>query len=372
MASLIPALPLLAGPFDASYSSLQWLVSGYLLGLGLFQPIQGWLCDRCGRRPVLLGGFSLFAVASILASLATSLPLLIMARLLQAAGVSVATVVSRAIVRDRYEPEQAAVALAFITAVMGLSPVIAPLAGGALADLTGWRGVFWMHALVAIALLIWMSIELAESRPADTWVPPLRRLFTSFAGLLRQPAFRAYTAIYMLVSAGTFAFIPVGADLFRRLFGLQATQFGALWASLAVAYVAGAATAGTLARRTAASTVLRIGSVLQLLAAAMFVAAALLPQPSLPAFVAALAVLLFSNSLISPMALAGAASASPQQAGTAAGLSSSIAMLGSMCCTALTGIVYDGTALPSAVLLAVLAIAAAAVLLRTARVKTAR
>lgn len=108
MASVVPILPSLERALGSDYASLQFVVSAYLLGLGLFQPVQGVLCDRFGRRPVLLCGFAVFAVASLLASLAPSLALLVPARFLQAMGVSVATVVSRAIVRDSYAPEPAA------------------------------------------------------------------------------------------------------------------------------------------------------------------------------------------------------------------------------------------------------------------------
>jgi DHA1 family bicyclomycin/chloramphenicol resistance-like MFS transporter len=101
---------------------------------------------------VLLGGFTLFLASSLLASLATSLLQLVLARFLQAVGVSVATVVTRAIVRDSFEPEPAAVALSFITAVMGVAPVIAPVFGGLATEAVGWRGIFWLHA--AMALLV--------------------------------------------------------------------------------------------------------------------------------------------------------------------------------------------------------------------------
>ena len=80
MASVVPALPSLGRALDADYANLQFVVSAYLGGLALFQPLQGLLSDRFGRRPVLLGGFTLFALASLLASIETSLPGLVFAR----------------------------------------------------------------------------------------------------------------------------------------------------------------------------------------------------------------------------------------------------------------------------------------------------
>lgn len=357
MASIVPMLPSLERALSTDFATLQFVVSAYLLGLGLFQPVQGVLCDRYGRRPVLLGGFLVFLVASLLASLAPSLPWLVLARFLQAMGVSVATVVSRAIVRDSYAPEPAAIAYSFITAVMGVSPVIAPLAGGVVSGLWGWRAVFWMHAAMAGCLLLLMYTQLRETRPATLQPMPIGQLVRAFGTLVRERRFLGYSLTYSFISGGSFVFVTIGAALFEKLFGLSSTAFGAIWASLAGAYVLGAASAGTLARRYGTRRVAKFGTWVNLVAAAAFCVAAALPQPLLPAFVFALALQTLANGLVSPLALAGAVGDHPAFAGVAAGLSSSIAMLVSMACAILTGALYDGTAGTTAVPLTLACIA---------------
>lgn len=349
MASVVPMLPSLERALETDFATLQFVVSAYLLGLGLFQPIQGVLCDRFGRRPVLLGGFTVFLVASLLASIAPSLPLLVMARWMQAMGVSVATVVTRAIVRDSYEPEPAAIALAFITAVMGFAPVIAPVVGGLVSGAWGWRAVFWMHATMAGLLLVLMFLQLRETRPPGTRPTPIGELLKGFGVLLRERRFVGYSLTYSFVSGASFVFVTIGAALFERLFGLTGARFGTMWSGLAFAYVVGAASAGALSRRYGTRRVARFGVTLNLAAALMFGAAALWPTPVLSAFVAALAVQCLANGLVSPLALAGAVGDHPSLAGVAAGLSSSIAMLISMGCAILTGALYDGRALTTAV-----------------------
>ncbi len=352
MSSVVPILPMLGGALQADFASLQFVVSAYLLGLALFQPLQGLLCDRFGRRPVILGGFAVFLAASLLASVTQSLPALIAARLLQSMGASVATIVPRAIVRDSLAPEPAAVAMAFISAVMGLSPVIAPLVGAGAAATLGWRAVFWLHAAAAAALLVLLAWKLRESRPPQTGAMNLRQLSGGFAVLLRDRSFLSNSLVYSFISSASFVFITIGADLFQRLYDMPVTRFGVLWALLALGYAAGSAAAGGLSRRFGSRPVMRRGLHIGLIAAAMMLVAAFSPAPPLWAFVSGLTVLVFAAGLVSPLALAGCIVGHPERAGVAAGLSSSIAMLSSMAFAIVTGVVYDGDPGPASVLLA--------------------
>lgn len=353
MASVVPALPLLSRELQADFSTVQFVVSSYLLGLGLFQPIQGLLCDRFGRRPVLLAGFGLFLVASLIASLATHIAMLVAARFLQAMGVSVATVVTRAIVRDSFEPGPAATALSFITAVMGVAPVVAPFVGGLASDALGWRGIFWLHAAVAACVWLLLATQLRETRPAGTQAITIGELLRGASVLLRQRSFLGHTLTYSAVSAAGFIFITVGADLYGRLFGLASSQFGALWSGLAVSYVVGAMSAGYLSRRLGSRRTTQAGIGCNFLATGLFAVAAFALAPNLWLFSGSLGLLMVANGVISPLALAGAVDDHPALAGVAAGLSSAVAMLLSMVSAIATGVLYDGTARPCALLMIV-------------------
>ena len=120
---------------------------------------------------------------------------------------------------------------------MGISPVVAPLAGGVVSGLWGWRAVFWMHAAMAGCLLLLMYTQLRETRPASLKPMPINELVRAFGTLVRERRFVGFSLTYSFISGASFVFVTIGAALFEKLFGLSATAFGAIWASLAGAYV---------------------------------------------------------------------------------------------------------------------------------------
>ena len=351
MASVVPALPSLGRTLGVDSSQQQFLVSSYLLGLGVFQPMQGLLCDRFGRRPVLLAGFAVFIGGSLAAARTHSLLALCAARVLQSLGVSVATVVSRAIVRDTHEGEAAGTALSFISAVMGIAPIIAPLAGGVIVDAAGWQAVFLMHAFIGSALLLWMTLGLRETRPTSTRAMNMRQLLQGFGVLLRERRFLAFALTYGFLSGGSFIFITVGADIFARQFGMSAARFGLFWATLAASYTVGAASSGWASRRVSAERVVKIGARLSVVGALAILGTGLLSSPSLAAWGTALSLFIFACGLTSPLALASAVSQHAELAGVASGLSSALAMLLSMVCAVAAGVVYHGDPTPNDVLI---------------------
>ena len=148
---MVPLVPMLSMSMAHSVSELQYLFSIYVIGLAVSQPIFGLITDRIGRRTVLLSGFGVFVLSSILLMFADTLAMMILLRFLQAVGVGVGTVVARGIIRDHLPPDEALKAFALLTAAMGFTPVIAPVVGGFLAPLLGLKSVFLLLATAAIS-----------------------------------------------------------------------------------------------------------------------------------------------------------------------------------------------------------------------------
>ena len=165
----VPALPEAARDLGASVGGMQMTVSVYIMGLAVGQLAYGPLSDRFGRRPVLMAGLTLYALAGLAAAFAPDVHSLIVARLLQALGGCAGLVIGRAIVRDTALPQEAARRLAMMNLMVAIGPGAAPLVGGALASSLGWRSIFFALALLGIVNLLFSWRLLPESKaPAST------------------------------------------------------------------------------------------------------------------------------------------------------------------------------------------------------------
>ena len=216
MAILVPNLDLIGRVYDATPAVTQFLVTAYTLGLALAQPVQGVLTDRFGRRPVMITGVAFFVASSLFCAFAQSLTGLIAGRFAQALGISVGTVVSRAIVRDLCDAEGTARALSVIAAALGIAPVVAPVLGGVLGAELGWRWSFVATAIMGASVLIAIALRLPETlSPSDRKPASMNSYRSDFAILLRSRSFLGFTLVYGFVSSAFFVFLAVGGDHFR-------------------------------------------------------------------------------------------------------------------------------------------------------------
>ncbi|MFM7432082.1 MAG: MFS transporter, partial [Gammaproteobacteria bacterium] len=139
---LISALPAIRAEFGASTAATQAVISVFLFTFAAGIPLAGPLSDRYGRRPLVLGGLAIFFIGSLLAYLAPTLELVVIARAIQAAGCAAATTVSRAALGDIYPDWRLARALANLTLVMMIGTSVSPYLGGLITETSGWHAPF--------------------------------------------------------------------------------------------------------------------------------------------------------------------------------------------------------------------------------------
>lgn len=353
MTMILPALPYISERFDADYALVQLVVSGYLLGVALAQPVSGFLCDRFGRRPVIISGFAIFVLASIGCALATSLPELVAFRVLQAVGASAGPVASRAIVRDTYTAEMGANALSWITVGLGVAPILGPMVGGWLLSVAGLHAVFLLSAGIGTVLLVAVTANLKESRSATDRAPRLGEMLGNYGRLLRSRPFIGHTLLFGFIQGSFFAFLAVGAAVFETSFGVGPTVFGIVWGGMAIAYVFGALLGGRLSISTLSASVLPTGVFLTfaggLLMLLLVVTLGVTPATVLLPLVG----LMLITGALTPIVMNGAVEHHPDIAGTSAGLSNALGLVVGNLFVITSGILYTGNFLPVAVLIAI-------------------
>jgi len=244
----LPALPAIATDLGASPGAVQLTLPAFFIGLAISQLSFGSFADHFGRRPPLLCGLSLFAVASVGCALSHSATSLTLWRVLQSLGVGSASVIPRAVVRDRFDVPHTARAMSLLGLITGLGPIVSPQLGGLLLTIANWRFLFWLlttYALCCMGIAFW---TLEESRPAHTGTAVGPKLWLS---LITDRRFLRYSLPANLIQASVFAYIAGAPFVFIDLLHLSPQRF---------AWVFGINAIGLLAAgRINAQLVTRIG-----------------------------------------------------------------------------------------------------------------
>jgi len=158
------ALPTMARDFHVPTSSIEWVVTGYLLSLAVFIPASGWIGDRVGTKRVFLVALAVFTAASALCGLAPSLGVLVACRFLQGMGGGMLAPVGTAMLFRAFPPEQRARAASILIVPTVVAPAAGPVIGGLLVDTLSWRWVFYVNLPIGVAAFILGAVYLNEHR----------------------------------------------------------------------------------------------------------------------------------------------------------------------------------------------------------------
>ena len=352
MAIVIPTLESFAQLYQAPYSTVQFIISAYLLGLASSMPLVGFLSDKIGRRPVLISGLILFVIASIFCSTTDSLNSLIFWRVIQGIGASVGSVMARAMIRDVSNASETARSLSRVTAIMGISPMIAPVIGGIGYQIFGNpNGIFIITAAIGILVLTAILLLLPETRNAALVESTSKEPWSDkYRYLLGSKVFVGSSLIYAFTTGAFFAILAVASTVFYNDLGIDSAGFGFIWSGLTILYTVSAFMAGTLSSKYGLMKVLLFGVLLNVIAGLLFYSLVKVFDVTLISVIVPLVIMFFAHGYIVPMSLAQAVSARPEIAGSSSGLSSAIGLVIGGMFSVLSGLVFDGRLLPIALI----------------------
>ena len=348
MHMFVPALPLAALDLDASPGAMQLTISVYIFGLAVGQLVYGPFSDRFGRRPVLMVGLCLYTLAGLASALAPSVDFLIVARLFQALGGCAGLVLGRAMVRDGAEPAAAARRLALMNLMVTLGPGLAPLVGGALANLTGWRSIFYILCGLGVTNLLfaWRMLPETSGGAGQT----AASVFRAYRGLFASATFLGYSIIGGCVTTAMFAFVSAAPFIFVNQLGRPPTEVGVYIAVTVGGVWLGSLAASRLAGRVPMDRMLVAASRVCVLGALVFLGAVLAGHLSLPVVMGSMLVFTFGAGIAAPAALTEAIGVNPHAVGSASGVYGFIQMAVGAICTSLASLGSNPALAASAVL----------------------
>ncbi len=361
----LPSLPAIGADLKASASATQSTVAAFLAGMAIGQLFYGPASDRTGRRAPILLGVVIFAAASVACALATSVEMLLAARFVQALGACAGGVVSRAVVRDRFDHTETARMLSLMMLIMGLAPILAPILGGLLLTFGGWRLNFWFMAAFGAAVGLAAFLRLRESRTEATAQQAARENpLQSYLALLRQRRLLGYALAGALNGATLFAYISSAPGLLMGVYGYSPQVFPWLFGLNALAVIGSGQVNRLVLRRLTPDQVLGRASLVALFLALLLALAAGTGVGERWTVLPLLFLLLSSYGFMQGNTMAGALSVDPVRAGSTSALLGAASFAAGALAAAVSGAFHDASARPMAFTM-LLALAGSALALRT-------
>lgn len=263
----LPAFPLLEQEFQTTAAMIQLTLTGTMLGFALGQLVVGPLSDKVGRRLPLISVTALHVLASVAAALAPNLVLLGVARVLMGVGAAAGGVVAMAIVRDLFGGRRLVIMLSRLALVSGVAPVVAPLIGSWLLTVMSWPGIFVVLAAYGLVMLVSVSLFVPETLPKERrsdgeGASALQR----YRSVLTDRVFIGVLIIGGMTFSGLFSYLSASSFLFQQTHGLDAQQYGLLFAANSLGLVIGVQTSSRLAARFGPQWVLAFSTAMLLVA----------------------------------------------------------------------------------------------------------
>jgi DHA1 family bicyclomycin/chloramphenicol resistance-like MFS transporter len=352
----LPAMPSMAEQLGADAGKVEYTISGFLIGFSLGQLLWGAISDKYGRRVPVAIGLVLFVIGSAGCAMSQSVEAMIAWRILQALGACAGVVLSRAMVRDLYEGPRAAQMLSTLIAVMAIAPLLAPIIGGQIDALAGWRAIFW--TLVVLGLLALAGLlSLPETLPSERRrTDPLIGAFRRYANLLGHRKIIGYAGAGAFFYSGMYAYIAGTPFAFITYHHVPAEYYGLLFGAGIIGIVITNLINARLVHHFGMDRILMAGTLIAMLAGLVLAVNAYSDIGGLWGLFLPLLVFVSVTGFVVANSIAGAMADYPEQAGSVSALVGAIQYGSGIAGSGLVGVFADGTPWPLGWVIAVMSI----------------
>lgn len=355
----LPAFPTMAAELATDATSIQLTLTAFLIGIAAGQLVFGPLSDRVGRVKPLVIGSVLCVVASVAAAAAPTIEILVGARLVQGLAGAAGMVIGRAVISDLSRGTSAARAFSLMMLVGGIAPVLAPLLGSMLVGPVGWRGLLWIVAVLALAMLVGVLAVVRETHPAARRAEMREQRARTGSGAreLRSRDYLGNTLAFGFAFAVMMAYISASPFVYQVMMGLSEVQYGLAFGANALGLALVSGISARLAATRSVPGLLGLGLTLVLLSAVAVLVLALSPAPAgwlaLPLFTS-----VASLGLVLGNATALALAAARHTAGTASAVLGALQFALAGLVSPLVSLGGEDTAVPLAGIMTALAVIA--------------
>ncbi len=317
----IPAFSGIAQSIGATPAEMQQTLSAYLFGFAFMNLFHGALSDSFGRRPVVLCGLAMFTLASAGCALSQSIGQLVAFRALQGLSTGAGIVVSRAVIRDMFPPDQAQRVMSQVTIYFGVAPAIAPIVGGWLFVHLGWHSIFWFLTLVGVVLWVANFRLLPESLPPAQRQPfHMQHLLRGYWELCSSPRFLLLALASGVPFNGMFLYVLSAPAFLGEHLALAPTQFFWFFILTISGIMGGAWLSGRLAGRIAPKRQIRDGFLIMLATSVVNLGANLLMPAHVSWALFPIALFAFGWALMVPVVTLLVLDLHPERRGMASSL----------------------------------------------------
>ncbi|MBT0719909.1 Bcr/CflA family multidrug efflux MFS transporter [Rosenbergiella collisarenosi] len=345
----LPAMPMMSASL---HGNTELTITGFLIGFCLAQLVWGPISDRYGRRLPLLIGMTLFIVGSIGCALSQTIAEIVFWRVFQAIGACTGPMLARAMIRDLFSRTRAAQMLSTLIVVMAIAPIAGPIIGGQLILFTSWHAIFWLLAIIGIAMWValrWLPETLA---PEQRIHASLCQVFRNYYDLLKQRQFMRFTLALTFYYVSAYTFITASPFVYINYFHVSAQHFGYYFAVNIVGVMGMSILNRRLVHRFALEKLLKFSVTLSASAMVLLAVTTYFSLGGIGLMMGLVFIFFAMNGVIASVTTAAALDSVPRMTGAASALIGSLQYGSGILSSALLAIFNSGTPLTMALMMA--------------------